>query len=85
MWRQSTQAAAQPGSKISRARLRWALSGIVVQHLSMARVAQGLGVWWSTANEAVLAEGMRLLVNDPSRLEGVRVIGVDDCPARYAL
>ncbi len=68
VWRQSTQAAAQPRSKISRAGLRRALSGIVVQHLSMARVAQGLGVSWSTANEAVLAEGKRVLIDRPGRL-----------------
>ena len=30
------------------------------------------------ANTAVLAEGARLLINDPTRCEGVRVIGVDE-------
>ena len=30
------------------------------------------------ANTAVLAEGARLLINDPDRFEGVRVIGVDE-------
>ncbi len=30
------------------------------------------------ANTAVLAEGQRLLINDPTRFEGVRVIGVDE-------
>ena len=33
---------------------------------------------WNTANTAVLAEGARLLINDPARFEGVRVIGVDE-------
>ena len=32
---------------------------------------------WNAANTAVLAEGARLLINDPRRFEGVRVIGVD--------
>ena len=31
-----------------------------------------------TANNAVLAEGKRLLINDPTRFEGVKVIGVDE-------
>ncbi len=44
----------------------------------MARVAQALGVSWNTANTAVLAEGERSLINDPTRFEGVRVIGVDE-------
>lgn len=80
VWCQSTQAAAQPRAKVFRAGLRRALAGLVVQHLSMARVARGLGVSWSTANEAVLAEAHRVLINEPSRFEGVSVIGVDDSP-----
>jgi transposase len=78
VWRQDTTAAAQPRAKISRAGLRWGLVGIVCQHLSMARVAEALGVAWNTANDAVLAEGQRLLVDDPHRLDGVAVVGVDE-------
>ncbi len=78
VWRQDTSKAAEPRAKISRAGLRWALVGIVVGHLSMARVAEGLGVAWNTANDAVLAEGQRLLIDDPARLDGVRVVGVDE-------
>ena len=78
VWRQDTTKAAQPRAKISRAGLRWALVGIVCQHLSMARVAEGLGVAWNTANAAVLAEGKRVLIADPARLDGVKVVGVDE-------
>jgi transposase len=46
--------------------------------LSVARVAEGLGVSWNTANNAVLAEGQRVLIDDPQRFDGVRVIGVDE-------
>lgn len=52
VWRQDTTAAAEPRAKISRAGLRWGLVGIVVQHLSMARVAEGLGVSWNTAPQS---------------------------------
>ncbi|MGP5027135.1 transposase, partial [Glutamicibacter ardleyensis] len=31
-----------------------------------------------TANEAVLAEGQRLLIDDPTRFNGVKVLGVDE-------
>ena len=55
-----------------------ALEGIVVQHLTMARVAEGLAVSWNTANDAVLTEGKRVLINDPQRLDGVTTIGVDE-------
>jgi len=49
-----------------------------VAHLSVARVAEALGVSWHTANTAVLAEGRRVLIEDPSRFDAVAVIGVDE-------
>jgi hypothetical protein len=35
-------------------------------------------VSWNTANDAVLAEGKRVLIDDPDRFDGVKVIGVDE-------
>ena len=78
VWRQDTTLAAEPRAKLSRRGLRWALEGIVVQHLSVARVAEGLGVAWNTANDAVLAEGKRILIDDTTRFDGVQVVGVDE-------
>ena len=78
VWRQNMSAAADPRAKLSRSAVRWALTGVVVHHLTVARVTQALGVSWNTANTAVLGEGQRLLINDPARFEGVRVIGVDE-------
>ena len=78
VWRQDTTKAAEPRAKLSRRGLRWALEGIVVQHLTVARVAEGLAVSWNTANDAVLAEGRRVLIDDPQRFDGVKVIGVDE-------
>ena len=70
VWRQNTSRAAAPRSKLSRAALGWALQSIVCQHLSIARVAEGLDVAWDTANDAVLAEGKRVLIGDPARFDG---------------
>ena len=56
-------------AKLSRRALRWALEGIVCQHLTVARVAEGLGVSWNTANDAVLAEGSSVLIEDPHRFD----------------
>jgi hypothetical protein len=50
----------------------------VVQHLTVARVAEGLDVAWNTANDAVLAEGKRVLINDPHRFDGIAVLGFDE-------
>ena len=54
------------------------LEGIGCQHLTVARVAEGLGVAWNTANDAVLAEGRRVLIADSPSFDGVRVLGVDE-------
>lgn len=78
VWRQDMTAAAEPRSRLSRGALRWALIGIVCQHLTVARVAEALAVSWNTANDAVLAEGKRALIDDPARFDGVKVIGVDE-------
>ncbi|HQZ84899.1 MAG TPA: ISL3 family transposase [Actinomycetota bacterium] len=78
VWRQDTSRAAEPRARLSRRGLRWALEGIVVQHLTVARVAEGLNVSWNTANDAVLAEGQRVLISDPHRFDKVTTIGVDE-------
>jgi transposase len=83
VWRQDTSKAAEPRARLSRQGLRWALEGIVCQHLTVARVAEGLAVSWNTANDAVLAEGKRVLVDDPGRFDGVHVVGVDEHAWRH--
>ncbi len=78
VWRQDTGRAAEPRAKLSRRALRWALEALVVQHLTVARIAEGLAVSWNTANDAVLAQGRRVLIEDDHRFDGVAVIGVDE-------
>lgn len=77
VWRQNTSKAAEVRAKVSRRGLRWALEGVVCHHLTIARVADGLGVSWNTANDAVLSEGERILGDNP-QLDGVQVIGVEE-------
>jgi len=84
VWRQDTSLAAEPRAKLSRRGLRWALEAIVVQHLTVARIAEGLGIAWNTANDAVLAEGKRVLIEDTNRFDGVTAIGVDEHVWRHA-
>ena len=78
VWRQDMSMAAEPRARLSRRALWWALRAVVCQHLTIARVAEALDVSWHTANDAVLAEGRRVLIDDPSRLDGVAVLGVDE-------
>jgi len=83
VWRQDTTQAVEPRARLSRRGLRWAPEGIVCQHLTLARVAEGLGVAWNTANDAVLTEGKRVPIDDPGRFEAVTVIGVDEHVLRH--
>lgn len=78
VWRQDTSKAAEPRARLSRRALRWALEALVCQHLTVARIAEAVAVSWDTANDAVLAEGRRVLINDPTRFDDVQVIGVDE-------
>ena len=78
VWRQDTTRAAEPRAKLSRRGLRWALEAIVIAHLTVARIAEALAVSWNTANDAVLAEGQRILINDVHRFDGVTVVGFDE-------
>ena len=50
----------------------------MVAHLTVARVAESLAVSWNTANDAVLAEGQRVLIDDMHRFDGVTTVGFDE-------
>ena len=78
VWRQDTTAAAASRTKLSRNAVFWALKSVVIDRMSIARVAENLGTAWHTVNDAVLEAGSELLINDPARFEGVRVLGVDE-------
>lgn len=75
--REDLTAAAAQRARLSRRGVRWALEALVVDHLTVARIGAGLEVSWHMANDAVLAEGKRQLIDDPGRFDGVKVVGVD--------
>src|SRR3546814_15178506 len=76
-WHEDTNSAAPPRSKLSYGAIRWALAAIVLDHLSVSRVASQLDVAWHTANNAIINEGRRLIFNDSTRFDGVTVLGVE--------
>ena len=78
VWLQDKTSAVAPRSKLGRSAVLWALKSVVIDRLSITRVADGLGTSWHTVNDAVLDAGRALLIEDPTRLEGVRVLGVDE-------
>lgn len=78
VWRQDTTATAGSRTKLSRDAGFWALKSAVIDRMSIARVAENLGTAWHTVNDAAFETGSELLINDPARFEGVRVLGVDE-------
>ena len=78
IWQQDTTKAATPRARISRGGLTRVLTEAVVDHLTVSRVAAGLGVSWGAANDAKLAEGKRRPIKDPHRFDTVTTIGVYD-------
>ena len=78
VWRHDTTAAAPARAKISRTGLSWALKALVVDHVTVSVIAKKLAVSWHTANDAILTEGHRVLIDDPARFDGVHVLGVDE-------
>jgi hypothetical protein len=71
VWRQDTPSTAAPRAKLSTQAVMWPLKNVVIDRMSIARIAAGLGMPWHTVNDAVLATGHQLLIADPARFDGV--------------
>src|SRR5690606_9443811 len=78
VWRQDTTTAAAPRTKLSRDAVLWALKSVVIDRMSIARVAENLGTAWHTVNKAVLEAGTPPLIHEPAPLDRVRVLAVDE-------
>ena len=78
VWRHGLDPAAPSRGKLSRDAVWFAVKGVVIDRLSIARVAANLGVGWNTCNDAILAAGIEHLIDDLTRLDGVTTIGVDE-------
>lgn len=66
------------GRRSPRAGLRWALEGIVCQHRTVGRVAAETGRVLAHREHRGPGRWSPVLISDPSRFEGVKVIGVDE-------
>lgn len=75
IWRQDMSRASQARARISCRGLRRAVQAVVCEHLSIARVAETLAVFWNCSKDAVLGKGRRILIDDPARFDGVTTIG----------
>ena len=78
VWRHDLRVAAPTRGKLSRDAVTLAVKHIVIDRLSIARIAAILGVAWNTCSDAILAAARDLLLDVPTRLDGVTTIGVDE-------
>ena len=78
VWRQDSSRAAEPRAKLSRRGLRWALEAIVGAAPHRGPDCRRAGRQLEHRQRAVLAEGQRVLINNPQRFDGVTTIGVDE-------
>lgn len=81
-WRHDLKAAAPSRGKLSRDAITMTVKSIVIDRLSIARAAANLGVAWNTASTAIMAAATELTA-DPTRLDGVTTIGVDEHAWRH--
>jgi transposase len=68
---------AAPGAKLTTRAAWWAIGAIQRDTASVAAVSRRLGVDWHTVWEAIKPL-LRELADDPTRLAGVQVLGVDE-------
>jgi transposase len=69
---------AETGATTTRRCARFVLHRLVVDRVTVAAVARELGRSWDTVNTIAVAATTKLLAEHPARLDGVRVIGVDE-------
>jgi transposase len=75
--------AAAPGAKTTTRCTRWILQRLAVDKMSVAAVARALGLGWDLVNDLALAAVREIVYDDPTFLDGVRILGVDEHTWRH--
>jgi transposase len=73
-----TSRLARPGASTTRRCARFVLRRLMLDRTTVAAVARELGRSWDTVNGIAVEATRALLLSDTTRLDGVRVIGVDE-------
>ncbi|WGH09980.1 hypothetical protein [Rothia kristinae] len=82
-WQEGNRTVAPPRVKLTRTVLDWALRALVIDHLSLNRVAGIRGLSWNTVNSAILTEGQYRLIQDTTRFDLVTTLRVDEHVRRH--
>ena len=74
----NTARLARPGWSTTRRCARYICHRLMIDRATVAAVARELGLSWDTVNTIALDATQAIVANDTTRLDGVRVIGVDE-------
>jgi transposase len=74
----NTSRLARPGWSTTRRCARYILRRLMIDRLTIAAVARELGLSWDTVNTIAIDATQTIVATDTTRLDGVRVIGVDE-------
>ena len=74
----NTSALARPGWSTTRRCARYICHRLMIDRATVAAVARELGLSWDTVNTIAMDATQMIVANDTGRLDGVRVIGVDE-------
>jgi transposase len=74
----NTSQLARPGWSTTRRCARYILRRLMIDRMTIAAVARELGLSWDTVNTIAMDATQMIVAADTGRLDGVRVIGVDE-------
>ena len=74
----NTSRFARPGWSTTRRCARYILRRLMLDRMTIAAVARELGLSWDTVNTIAMDATQMIVAADTTRLDGVRVIGVDE-------
>ena len=74
----NTSQLARPGWSTTRRCARYILRRLMIDRMTVAAVARELGLSWDTVNTIAMDATQTIVAADTTRLDGARVIGVDE-------
>ena len=69
---------ANDGAKLTHRVTGWILQRLAIDGMSVAATAKALGVGWELVNQVAVDACRQLVYDNPSHLDGVRILGVDE-------
>lgn len=74
---------AEPGAKTTKRCTKWILQRLAIDKMSVKAVAKALGLGWDLVNRLALNTARSLVYDDPTHLDGVKILGVDEHCVRH--